>query len=140
MLDPGFKPLVLVSLQVVDPRSPSLDASFTTLWMACTATTDRSRSTLRLTIARRFTFGNLICLKEHVPNTAVAFAKKLMDQGFEVSSKTTVVSTSSELGRLVQEELKKIKVHVKLDASGRDVGCDFVGGSRRRISLQTYRI
>ena len=41
---------------------------------------------------------------------------------------------------LLQEELREANVHAKLEASGKDVGCDLAGGSRRRVSLQRYRI
>ena len=63
-----------------------------------------------------------------------------MDQGFENSCKTAIVSTSTEVGQLIQEELRKAKVHVKLEAAGGDVGCDLASGSRRRVSLQKYRM
>ena len=79
-------------------------------------------------------------LKTHVPETAVAFARKRENQGLDISNKTTIVSTSTEIGQLIKEELRKVNIHVKVEASGRDVGCDLAGGSRRRVSVQKYRM
>ena len=57
-----------------------------------------------------------------------------------VSHKTTIISSSAELVTRIQGELRKYKVVVNVAASGRDVGCDLAGGSRRRVTLQKNRI
>ena len=45
-------------------------------------------------------------LLEHVPEAAKAFAGLLLEQGFQVSHKTTIVSTSTEIAVKIQEEIQ----------------------------------
>ena len=60
--------------------------------------------------------------------------------GFQVSTKTVVTSSSNELAQHIRQKLAAEGVSVQVAASGRDVGCDLTGGSRRRVSLQNYRL
>ena len=79
-------------------------------------------------------------LLEHVPVAAAAFAGMLMDQGFQVTNKTTITSSSAELAGKIQAEVKKVSKSVQVAASGTDVGCDLAGGKKRRVTLQKFRI
>jgi len=79
-------------------------------------------------------------LVQHVPKAAVAFAQKLRARNLKISPKTTLVCSSMQLGRNIQQLMAEQDVHISLDSSGRDVGADFSGGSRRRVSIQDYRI
>ncbi len=49
--------------------------------------------------------GEMDLLLRHVPVAANAFAGLLMDQGFQVSSKTTIISTSTNIAVRIQEEI-----------------------------------
>ena len=79
-------------------------------------------------------------LASHVPVAARAFASEMRSIGFAVSEKTTVVSSSPTLATHIQSELRKAEIFIKCAPVGRDVGCDLAGGSRRRVSLQKYRL
>ena len=79
-------------------------------------------------------------MSSHVPVAASAFATEMRSLGFAVSNKTTVVSSSQELATHIQKELSKVGIFIKCASVGRDVGCDLAGGSRRRVSLQKFRL
>ena len=79
-------------------------------------------------------------MSSHVPVAASAFATEMRSLGFAVSNKTTVVSSSQELATHIQNELGKVGIFIKCASVGRDVGCDLAGGSRRRVSLQKFRL
>ena len=79
-------------------------------------------------------------LAYHVHVAARAFATEMRSIGFAVSEKTTVVSSSPTLATHIQSELRKADIFIKCASVGRDVGCDLAGGSRRRVSLQKYRL
>ena len=79
-------------------------------------------------------------LSSHVPVAARAFATEMRSLGFAVSNKTTVVSSSQELATHIQKELGKVGIFIKCASVGRDVGCHLAGGSRRRVSLQKFRL
>ena len=78
-------------------------------------------------------------LAYHVP-VAARFATEMRSIGLAVSEKTTVVSSSPTLATHIQSELRKAEIFIKCAPVGRDVGCDLAGGSRRRVSLQKYRL
>ena len=90
--------------------------------------------------APKYTQGLSNLLASHVPVAARAFATEMRSLGFAVSNKTTVVSSSQELATHIQKELGKVEIFIKCATVGRDVGCDLAGGSRRRVSLQKYRL
>ena len=79
-------------------------------------------------------------LASHVPVAARAFASEMRSIGLSVSEKTTVVSSSTTLATHIQSELRKAEFFLKCAPVGRDLGCDLAGGSRRRVSLQKYRL
>ena len=79
-------------------------------------------------------------LASHVPVAAGTFASEMRSIGFSVSEKNTVVSSSTTLATHIQSELRKAEVFITCPPVGRDVGCDLAGGSRRRVSLQKYRL
>ncbi len=79
-------------------------------------------------------------LASHVPVAARAFASEMRPIGFAVSEKTTVVSSSPTLATHIKSELRKAENFSKCAPVSMDVGCDLAGGSRRRVSLQKYRL
>ena len=79
-------------------------------------------------------------LASHVPVAARAFATEMRSIRFAVSEKTTVVSSSPTLATHTQSEFRKADFFIKCAPVGRDVGCDLAGGSRRRVTLQKYRL
>jgi hypothetical protein len=70
---------------------------------------------------------------------ALDLAARLKNEGFSISSKSTVVASSESLGKRIVQELGEHGLHIALAQSGRDLGCDFTAGARRRVTLQAAR-
>ena len=84
--------------------------------------------------------GDTSILEDHAPKAAIHFATLLGKRGFTISPKTTLISSNTKTAKVVQTKLKSKGVFVQLAACGRDVGVDFAGGGRRRVTLQASRL
>ena len=84
--------------------------------------------------------GDLAILENHAPEAAIHFATLLSKRGFAISPKTTIISSNTSTAKVVQHKLKAKNISVRVSDNGRDVGVDYAGGSRRRITLQATRL
>ena len=84
--------------------------------------------------------GDLSILENHAPEAAIHFATLLSKRGFSISPKTTIISSNTSTAKVVQHNLKAKNISVRVSDNGRDVGVDYAGGSRRRITLQATRL
>ena len=66
-------------------------------------------------------------------------AARLKKEGFSISAKSTVVASSQALAKAVVKELANQGLTLAVAEAGRDLGCDFAAGARRRIILQAAR-
>ena len=77
---------------------------------------------------------------EQAVEQAVALVNLLRREGLEISPKSSVVASSQKLATKVQEELENHGITIGISTDSRDVGADYSGGSRRRITLQKERL
>ena len=84
--------------------------------------------------------GTLLSWRITPPKAAINFAPLVGKRGFTISPKTTLISSNTKTAKVVQTKLKSKGIFVQLAACGRDVGVDFAGGGRRRVTLQASRL
>ena len=84
--------------------------------------------------------GNTDILGNHAPKAAIKFVTLLRRRGFTISPKSALVSSNSKTAKVVQDKLKQKGIFVQLASCARDIGVDFAGGGRRRVTLQTSRL
>ena len=71
---------------------------------------------------------------------ATALVGALQAEHFVVSAKSTIVSSSPQLAGRLQKELATKGILLQVAEASRDLGADFAGGARRRITIQSKRI
>ena len=84
--------------------------------------------------------GDAVTITEQAVEQAVKLVQLLADDGYKVSEKSTLVASDPEIGKTIRNRLRHKGIEVQLEASGRDLGVDFVAGRRRRVKLQSQRL
>jgi hypothetical protein len=77
---------------------------------------------------------------EQAIELATALASRLRKEGFEISGKSTIVAPSRQLAEKIAKELRRSGLELQVQDSARDLGVEFSGGARRRITIQKARL
>ena len=77
---------------------------------------------------------------DHALKAALHFTKLVGDKNLNISSKSTITSSSQDLAEDLKMKLEERGLNNKVAASAKDLGVDFAGVGRRRIPVQQIRL